>query len=268
MKKRAGIIVITTLLMLIASFLTADLATAGDGDGDGSGGGKNNPLAIVSSMPANGSAGVENLEYIKLTFSKNVVYMTVRESNKQCFSLWKGTEKIPAEIIMADDQIEREKRNDVLIKPLQALQAGTTYQVEVAPQLESKSGVTLGEKAVISFTMAGKSATEASASDDKADDSLLTANEPEVTADTINDETELNQTDADIKADESEKDSAEQEAGNVIKKAAEDEQDQTAGQNKESKDEMSSIKTAGMWIVIVGLAVLAVRFGYRKLNKK
>ena len=45
---------------------------------------------------------------------------------------------------MADDQIERKKRNDVLIKPKQPLQAGTTYRVEIAPELQSKSGVTLG----------------------------------------------------------------------------------------------------------------------------
>ena len=34
------------------------------------------------------------------------------------------------------------------------MQAGTKYTVKVAPQLESKSGVTLGKEAVISFTTA------------------------------------------------------------------------------------------------------------------
>ncbi len=145
--------VITVSLLL--SPLPGNWAQAGDGDGDGSGGGQNNPLVIESSTPANGAAGVANLEYIKIVFNKNVVYMTVRDQNMKCFSLWSGSQRIPAEVIMADDQVEREKRNDVLIKPKQSLQAGTTYRVEVAPEMQSKSGVTLGQKAVITFTMAG-----------------------------------------------------------------------------------------------------------------
>ena len=110
---------------LVLSSLPGNWAQAADGDGDGSGGGQNNPLVIESSTPANGAAGVATLEYIKVVFSKNVVYMTVRDQNMQCFSLWSGSQRIPAEIIMADDQIEREKRRDVLIKPKQPLQPGT-----------------------------------------------------------------------------------------------------------------------------------------------
>jgi len=142
------------VVTLVLSPLAGNWAQAGDGSGDGSGGGQNNPLVIESSTPANGAAGVASLENIKIVFSKNVVYMTVRDKNLQCFTLWSGSQRIPAEVIMADDQIEREKRNDVLIKPKQPLQAGTTYRVEVAPELQSKSGVTLGQKAVITFTMA------------------------------------------------------------------------------------------------------------------
>jgi len=143
------------VVTLVLSPLAGNWAQAGDGAGDGSGGGQNNPLVIESSTPANGAAGVASLEDIKIVFSKNVVYMTVRDKNLQCFTLWAGSQRIPTEVIMADDQIEREKRNDVLIKPKQPLQAGTTYRVEIAPELQSKSGVTLGQKAVITFTMAG-----------------------------------------------------------------------------------------------------------------
>lgn len=140
---------------------------AADGDGDGSGGGQNNPLVIESSTPADGAAGVSNLEYIKLVFSKNVVYMTVRDKNMQGFSLWSGSERIPADIIMADDQVEREKRNDVLVKPRQPLKAGATYRVEVAPEVQSKSGVTMGKKATITFTMAGGTKAPATVTPEK-----------------------------------------------------------------------------------------------------
>jgi len=81
--------------------------------------------------------------------------MTVRENNKKCFSLWSNNQQIPIEVIMADDQIEFEKRNDVILKPLQTLKAATSYRVEVAPRLESKSGAVLGHKVTVSFTTAG-----------------------------------------------------------------------------------------------------------------
>lgn len=126
-----------------------------DGTGGGTGGGKNEPLSLVNSVPADGTAGVNTDALIKLTFSKNVVYMTVRENNKKCFSLWSNNQQIPIEVIMADDQIEFEKRNDVILKPLQTLKAATSYRLEVAPQLESKSGAVLGHKVTVSFTTAG-----------------------------------------------------------------------------------------------------------------
>lgn len=135
-------------------------AADGDGGGDGSGGGKQQPLVIESVVPADGSAGVALTPEIKITFNKNVCYMTVRESNRNCFSMWTGNTRIPIEVIMADDQVEREKRNDAIVKPLQKLQAGTLYRIEIAPNMESKSGVTLGQKATVTFTTAGAAAGE------------------------------------------------------------------------------------------------------------
>lgn len=154
MRRRLGFIFIIALFLLAAG---TGFALAGDGNGDGSGGGQKNPLVIESSFPADGAANVADLESIKVVFSKNIAYMTIRDNNKKCVSLWSGNENIPCEIIIADDQIEREKRNDIIIKPLQPFEKGKTYRVEFAPELESKSGVTLGEKATITFTMAGES---------------------------------------------------------------------------------------------------------------
>ncbi len=153
------------------------------GEGDGSGGGKKQPLALVSSVPADGAAGINTDALIKLTFSKNVVYMTVRENNKKCFSLWSNNQQIPIEVIMADDQIEFEKRNDVILKPLQTLKAATTYRVEIAPQLESKSGVNLGQKTTVSFTTAGViKETEQLVKEKPATDTGKVVKEPEMPA--------------------------------------------------------------------------------------
>lgn len=159
LKLMRWVTVILTMTLLLACPGADFLAKAADGEGDGSGGDKNNPLAVESCVPADGATGVANLEYVKIVFTKNIAYMTIREANKQCFSLWSGSQKIPAAIIIADDQIEREKRNDVLVKPLQALKPGAAYRVEIAPELQSKSGVFLGQKVAISFTMAGAGLT-------------------------------------------------------------------------------------------------------------
>jgi hypothetical protein len=51
------------------------------------GGGKKSPLSIVSSVPADGENDVKISTDIKITFSKNVVNMSVKDENKKCFEL-------------------------------------------------------------------------------------------------------------------------------------------------------------------------------------
>ncbi|HBQ27176.1 MAG TPA: hypothetical protein DD791_12340 [Syntrophomonas sp.] len=144
---------IITLALLCSIILALPVLA---GQGDGSGGGKNQPLALVSSSPADGQKDIALPVEIKMTFSKNVVYMTVRDNNSKCFAMYSQDGKqVPIEVIMADDQIEFDKRQDIVVKPLQELQAGTTYMLKVAPQLESKSGVNLGKETTLSFTTAG-----------------------------------------------------------------------------------------------------------------
>lgn len=153
-----GPLCITLLFCLLWPAFAA--AANGNGAGDGSGGGQQQPLMVEKAVPADGAAGVSLNPEIKITFNKNVCYMTVRENNRNCFSMWAGNTRIPIEVIMADDQVERDKRNDAIIKPKQQLNAGTEYRIEIAPNLESKSGVTLGKKATITFTTAGVAVDE------------------------------------------------------------------------------------------------------------
>lgn len=56
---------------------------------------------------------------------------------------------------MADDQIEPGKKREIILDPEQDLQPGTTYEVKIAPQLQSKSGATLGSQVTVTFTTAG-----------------------------------------------------------------------------------------------------------------
>jgi hypothetical protein len=126
------------------------------GQGDGSGGGKDQPLSLTSSIPADGQKDVSPTTEILLSFSKNVVYMTVCENNKKCLALYAADgSKIPVEVIMADDQIEPEKRRDIQLKSLQSLEPATSYTIKISPELRSKSGVTVGQEITVSFTTAG-----------------------------------------------------------------------------------------------------------------
>lgn len=144
------------IILLVVLLCTILAVPALAGQGDSSGGGKNKPLALVSSSPANGQQDVPLPVEIKCSFSKNVVYMMVRDNNKKCFSLYSADgKKIPVEVVMADDQVDFEMRRDVILKPLQGLEPGTKYLVKVAPELESKSGVNLGQEVVIEFVTAG-----------------------------------------------------------------------------------------------------------------
>lgn len=139
--------------LLLAALLLVPVLPSWAGEGDGSGGGQGQPLELVSSSPADGQSDVVLSAEIKLTFNKNVVYMTVRDRNSKCLALYSqdGIE-VPVDVVMADDQVESEKKRDIIIKPRQELQAGTKYTVKVAPQLEAKSGASLGKEVKISFT--------------------------------------------------------------------------------------------------------------------
>ncbi|MDD3652600.1 MAG: Ig-like domain-containing protein [Desulfotomaculaceae bacterium] len=140
-------------LVLMLSLLTALPALAGDGDGTG--GGKGDSLRLVSSTPASGQQNVSLPVEIHLTFNKNVVNMTVSDINQKCFSLYTAAgSAVPIEVVLADDQVEPEKKRDISLKPLRSLQPGTEYVVRIAPELKSKSGVTLGSEVSIAFTTA------------------------------------------------------------------------------------------------------------------
>jgi len=144
-----------TLILTVFLCLTGSLSVFA-GEGNGSGGGKQTPLTLESSNPSDGQKEVKLPVEIKLTFSKNVVNMAVRDNNKKAFKLSSDDGKvIPVEVIMADDQIEPDKNQDVMLKPTQDLKAGTAYQVTIAPQIQSKSGVSLGKEAVLNFTTVG-----------------------------------------------------------------------------------------------------------------
>lgn len=144
--------IISLLLVFAMLFAFTPMAFA-DGDGSGTGGGKDEPLGIVSSNPANNQKNVARNTEIVLEFSKNVVNMAVSENNLKCFSLKTKAGKTAAiKVVMADDQINPEGKNTIKILPVGKLKAGTTYVLTISSKLKSKSGATLGKDKKITFT--------------------------------------------------------------------------------------------------------------------
>ncbi len=117
-----------------------------------------NPLVLegfrlVDEFADNGERAI----VIEFIFSKNVVNMVVLENNKQCFKVIDKDDgdELPLEIQMADDQVEREKRNSINLIIKSGIESLKTYQIIISPELESKSGEKLGEKLILEFAALG-----------------------------------------------------------------------------------------------------------------
>ncbi|BES64518.1 hypothetical protein SANA_09570 [Gottschalkiaceae bacterium SANA] len=143
MKKK--IISATGLLILVCLLASTGFAANGE------------PLTLESSSPENGAVDIStDLEEIELMFSKNVVNMKVSENNKTCIEFVdQDGNQVSFDLFMADDQVDREKRDYLYIRPRNTLLEGTTYIVKISKDLTSKSGTALEEALEVSFTTIG-----------------------------------------------------------------------------------------------------------------
>lgn len=131
------------------------------GQGNSSGGGKSNAFDFVESSPGNLARNVELNSLVKLLFNKNVVHFTVKDNNAKCFSIKneKG-EEIPIEIIFADDQIEPDKKREIILRARDPFAENTTYTIDISPELRAKNGSSLDKNVSISFTTLGSKPKE------------------------------------------------------------------------------------------------------------
>jgi hypothetical protein len=136
-----------------------ETTTAEPGSGDGSGGGSTEPLALVTATPANNATDIPVDSAITLEFSKNIAYATVRDGNIKAVTLWAGPDQIPANVTMADDQLQPDLRNFITITPTETLKEGTVYKVKVDTTLAAKSGAVLTTPVEISFTTVAASSS-------------------------------------------------------------------------------------------------------------
>lgn len=143
-------IVVTISILLFAFCSMPSLAQEGEG---------NHSLVLVGHRLVDElSEDGTRTTQIELVFSKNVVNLAVSENNKTCFKVLSKDDgvEMPVQVQMADDQIDREKRNIITLlieKPLEPLKA---YRIIVSPELESKSGEKLGKELRLEFVTLGE----------------------------------------------------------------------------------------------------------------
>ena len=143
-----------TLALLLLLFIALPVSALAEGDG--SGGGSDEPLSLANSSVPDGSTGVPVDVTIALTFSKNVVNMSVKDNNKTCFNLNNNEGGIVSiSVLMGDDQVDPTIKRIINIKPQADLASDTTYKLTISGNLTSKSGAQLGENVVLSFTTKG-----------------------------------------------------------------------------------------------------------------
>jgi hypothetical protein len=150
-------VVLTVILLLSLSIplVFADNGGGKAGGGGGTGGGSEDPLALVSATPEDGAVNVMQPLEIKLVFNKNVAHMSVHDSNAQKFSLSAPNGVlVPLIVQIADDQIEPEKRNDVILIPKEQLASDTIYTIIISAGLESKSNTVLAQDIKLTFRTA------------------------------------------------------------------------------------------------------------------
>lgn len=145
MKRFAAILALVMALLIPMNAFAA-------GDGTGTGGGKGEALTVESATVENGgtlSAG----DSITLVFSKNVTNASVAETNQTLFTVTDSQgAPVEVQVVLADDQIEPDKKNDVVIQLPQDLADGS-YTLTAAAGVTSKSGETMKEDYTLQFTV-------------------------------------------------------------------------------------------------------------------
>lgn len=157
---------LTALMMAVALLLTPAHVFAsgggnGGGSGNGTGGGKDEALSVESASIEDGAA-VASGETITLVFSKNVVNSKVAEDNRALFQVLDSDQsKVEIEVIMADDQVEPDKKNDVVIQLPQDLADGT-YTLTAQKGITSKSGDVMEDDFILTSQVGGEQPTQPS----------------------------------------------------------------------------------------------------------
>lgn len=107
-------------------------------------------FSLVSSIPANGAAGVSSGRFtITLTFDENVVDNRVWFHNRNKIRMWANTFRIPIRVSRSTASGQGKK---VFITPINGIPANSKITIAVAADFMSSSGHILGKTAIITFS--------------------------------------------------------------------------------------------------------------------
>lgn len=242
MKKLMVLIMAMSVLLIPASAFAS-----GGGNGNGTGGGKEEALCVESASIEDGAVLASD-ETITLVFSKNVVNSKVAESNMALFHVLDSNQnEVTIEVIMADDQVEPDKKNDVVIQFPQGLADGT-YTLTAQKGITSKSGDVMDKDYTLTFQADSSQAGQA------ADQTTTQATEQAA-----------DQTTAQTTAQ-----ATEQSVDQTTAQATEQSMDQTTSQAADQVPETAAAEPKGTNImpVIIIVVILAAVGGFVILRKK
>ncbi|MEN6327870.1 MAG: Ig-like domain-containing protein [Syntrophomonas sp.] len=249
----------TLILAILAVLCCMFIALPVLAEGDGSGGGKDVPLSLASSNPANGQNNVPVTTDINLTFNKNVVNLAIKDNNMKCFSLSANGTNVPIQVNMPDDQVDFEHRRNIDVNPSQELKPGTVYKLVISGQLMAKNGMSLGTPVTVSFTTAGAVANQ---NTNTGQDTQSPKNSDSVKSGSTESEQQTSATE-EVKTEKTTKDGA--------KVASKDTKEKGAVKSEaKSKNEDKETETAGRGIAVAaGLVLIAAGgYGYYRYSHK
>lgn len=151
-------IMLALSLIVVSTF---GFASAKNGNGSGSGKNSGQALAVQTSSVKSGDKDVYKNNTIDLTFSKNVVNLSVMENNSKCFHLCdKDGNVVSIKITFPDDQVKPDYKNHVFVTPEKELTANSEYTLVIDKALTAKNQTTLKEDYKLAFTTGNQTTKE------------------------------------------------------------------------------------------------------------
>lgn len=133
------------MVLMFTVLLNTSSVFAEEGDGTGSKDGSVQPLNFKYIQLKDGTRiddpnGIPLKPEFILKFDKNIVNMLVWEKNRKTVTLsTEENKKIPIIVSKMDDTVDFEHRQEMFVKPVNALESGRTYYIKVSPDLLAKN---------------------------------------------------------------------------------------------------------------------------------
>lgn len=139
---------------------------------------------LIESVPVNGATSIKVNSKLHLRFNKNIVNMSVIENNKDNIKLIDANgNEVLIDILFADDQIEPEKKRELILIPKTTLEKATNYKIQILPGFKAKNGILAGSLTELSFETEKEEPNVSEIKESKPDPTETQASETEVEKD-------------------------------------------------------------------------------------